>query len=49
MKIHDVDGNRVYPETDIKKLQAWWNRKSVRARNLFERDLFQSKELEAAA
>jgi hypothetical protein len=49
MKIYDADGNRVFPETDIKKLQAWWNRKTVRARNRFEADLFQSGELEAAA
>jgi hypothetical protein len=49
LKIHDVDGNLVKPETDIKKLQAWWNRKSVRARNRFESDLFQSGELAEAA
>jgi hypothetical protein len=49
MKIHDANGSRVYPETDIKKLQAWWNRKSTRARNLYEQALYQSGELEAAA
>jgi hypothetical protein len=49
MKIYDENGNRVYPETDVKKLQAWWNRKSVRARNQFEKDLFQSGELDEAA
>jgi hypothetical protein len=48
MKIYDVNGNRVYPETDVKKLQACWNRKSVRARNQFEKELFQSGEAEAA-
>jgi hypothetical protein len=49
LKIHDVDGNRVYPETDVKKLQAWWNRKSVRARNRFESELFYNNRARAEA
>jgi hypothetical protein len=40
MKIYDIGGNRVYPETDVKKLRRWWNGKSVRARNNFESELF---------
>jgi hypothetical protein len=49
LKIHDVDGNRIKPETDVKKLQAWWNRKSVRARNQFESELFYNTRQRAEA
>jgi hypothetical protein len=49
LKIYDVNGNRVYPETDVKKLQAWWNRKSVRARNRFESELFYNNRRAEAA
>jgi hypothetical protein len=49
MKIHDADGNRVYPETDIEKLLAWWNRKSTRARNRFESELFYNTRMAEAA
>jgi hypothetical protein len=48
MKNYDIDGNRVYPETDIKKLQAWWNHKSTRARNRFESELFYNDRSERA-
>jgi hypothetical protein len=40
IKIYDVNGGRVFPETDIKKLQRWWNGKSTRQRNEFEKELF---------
>jgi hypothetical protein len=40
IKIFDVDGKRVRPDTDVRKLQRWWNGKSARQRNNFERELF---------
>jgi hypothetical protein len=40
LKIYDADGNRVHPETDVKKLQRWWNGKSARQRENFEKELF---------
>jgi hypothetical protein len=46
IKIYDVDGNRVRPETDVNKLRQWWDRKSVRQRNEFERELFYSKNVQ---
>jgi hypothetical protein len=39
-RIYDVDGNRIYPETNVNKLRRWWNGKSIRQRNDFERELF---------
>jgi hypothetical protein len=53
IKIYDVDDVQVFPETDIQKLLRWWNGKTVRQRNAFERELFyptrQPQHLPAAA
>jgi hypothetical protein len=44
MVIRDVNGNHIRPETNIKKLRRWWDSKTVRQRNRFEEELFQSGE-----
>jgi hypothetical protein len=43
MKIKTVDGVRVFPETDGKKLRAYWDRLSERQRNDFEKEIYYLK------
>jgi hypothetical protein len=48
-KIKSVSGERVYPETDAKKLRRYWDGLSERQRNEFEREMYYLKEKMAAA
>jgi hypothetical protein len=47
MDIRDVNGVRVRPETNVTKLRRWWDGLSVRQRNAFESELYQSGEGES--